>query len=139
MKVQLAEAVIVNQNKVLLVQQRKKSAYGLWSFPGGHIESGESPEDAVHRETREELGADLINTKLFKVHDFDSDEGLLEFHTFTGQLNGEISLNEEELMTYGYFSLEELEGMESKLRAPIIPNVVQEILESSLVQNGGEL
>jgi len=139
MKVKLAEVIITDSGKVLLVQQRKQSAYGLWSFPGGHIEDGETPEQAINREVREELGTSLINARLFKVYHFGSGEEELEFNTFTGQIEDDIKLNEEELMARKWFSLEELEGMQDKLRAPIIPAQARDILKSLSSKNWGEL
>ena len=45
------------EGKVLLARRPEgRSLAGLWEFPGGKIEAGEEPEDAVVRELREELG-----------------------------------------------------------------------------------
>lgn len=53
MPAQIADIVFVKNNSVLLVQQRKESAHGLWSFPGGHVENGETLEETVTREVKE--------------------------------------------------------------------------------------
>jgi 8-oxo-dGTP diphosphatase len=44
--------IVMHHGRVLLVRNRR----GLWSAPGGHLDFGESPEDAAVRETREETG-----------------------------------------------------------------------------------
>jgi len=61
MKVVLVSAVALvdRDGRVLLAQRPEgKSMAGLWEFPGGKIETGESPEEALIRELQEELGID---------------------------------------------------------------------------------
>ncbi|ACM02422.1 8-oxo-dGTP diphosphatase [[Luteovulum] sphaeroides subsp. megalophilum] len=61
MKIVLVSAValIDGDGRVLLAQRPEgKSLAGLWEFPGGKVEPGESPEAALIRELKEELGID---------------------------------------------------------------------------------
>ena len=61
MKIVLVSAValIDSDGRVLLAQRPEgKSMAGLWEFPGGKVEPGESPEAALVRELKEELGID---------------------------------------------------------------------------------
>ncbi|MGH1446601.1 MAG: 8-oxo-dGTP diphosphatase MutT [Cognatishimia sp.] len=54
-----AVALIDRDGRVLLAQRPEgKSMAGLWEFPGGKIEDGETPEVALIRELQEELGID---------------------------------------------------------------------------------
>lgn len=54
-------AALVDRDGRLLVQQRPEglSMAGLWEFPGGKVEPGETPEHALIRELAEELGIDV--------------------------------------------------------------------------------
>lgn len=55
----VAAALVDREGRVLLQQRPPGSQMeGLWEFPGGKIDAGESPEEALIRELREELGID---------------------------------------------------------------------------------
>jgi 8-oxo-dGTP diphosphatase len=78
MKVILVSAValIDPDGRVLLAQRPEgKSLAGLWEFPGGKVEQGESPEAALIRELKEELGIDTWKSCLapltFASHSYD--------------------------------------------------------------------
>lgn len=67
-------AVITDDaGRVLLAQRPAHKHLGLkWEFPGGKVESDESPEAALLREIREELGCDLVLTRALPrfTHDY---------------------------------------------------------------------
>lgn len=51
-----ALAVVVKEDRVLLVKRRNEPDAGLWGFPGGHVDLGETATEAAVRELREETG-----------------------------------------------------------------------------------
>jgi 8-oxo-dGTP diphosphatase len=56
----VAVALVDADDRVLIAQRPEgKQLAGLWEFPGGKLEPGERPEDALIRELREELGIDV--------------------------------------------------------------------------------
>jgi 8-oxo-dGTP diphosphatase len=57
----VAACVLIDATGRVLIARRPegRAMAGLWEFPGGKLESGESPEEALARELREELGIDV--------------------------------------------------------------------------------
>ena len=55
----VAAALLAGQGRILLTQRREGDEQGLlWEFPGGKVEGGEEPRQALRRELREELGVE---------------------------------------------------------------------------------
>jgi len=72
----VAVALIDTEGRVLLAQRPEgKSLAGLWEFPGGKVELGETPEAALIRELHEELGIETKSSCLapltFASHSYD--------------------------------------------------------------------
>ena len=65
----VAAALILRDSKILVCQRRRDDSHSLqWEFPGGKVERGETPRQALARELREELGIDAaIGKELFRT------------------------------------------------------------------------
>jgi 8-oxo-dGTP diphosphatase len=68
--ISVAVGIIMKQSpdshRVLLCQRKASARYGLkWEFPGGKLENGESSEECLRRELREELGIEATVGELF--------------------------------------------------------------------------
>lgn len=79
----VSAAVIWREGRVLLTR-RMEGAHlaGLWEFPGGKVEEGEGPEDALVRECREECGIEVAVEDILDVtfHRYEKKDVLLLFY-----------------------------------------------------------
>ena len=53
-------AIIEKKDRILIAQRKSGDLAGCWEFPGGKIEEGESPEEAIIREIKEEFDTDIV-------------------------------------------------------------------------------
>jgi ADP-ribose pyrophosphatase YjhB (NUDIX family) len=63
--------VVFRDDAILLVREKVKKSAGTWTLPGGWVDVGESPSEAVVREVREESGYDTRVAKLLALYDRD--------------------------------------------------------------------
>ena len=63
-----ADAVIIENGKILLIKRKGEPFKGGWALPGGHVEYGERVEDAMVREAKEETGLDVEPDKIVGVY-----------------------------------------------------------------------
>jgi len=93
----VAAALIMKDGKVLVCQRTRHQTMPLkWEFPGGKIEEGEQPRDALRRELDEELGIDArIGEEVARIrHDY-KNGGTVELrffvvHDFKGEIENRI-------------------------------------------------
>lgn len=80
-------AVIFKDEKVLLTRRPEHKVHGgLWEFPGGKIDPGEGPEEALCREIREELDAEVCVDGIFEVAFYRYDWGPVLILAYSCQL-----------------------------------------------------
>lgn len=90
---QVVAAFIVQNGKVLVCQRTKHQPMALkWEFPGGKIEEGEQPRDALRRELEEELGIQaVIGDEMVRIRHMYKNGGAIELRFFMVEaFQGEI-------------------------------------------------
>ena len=114
---------LIHDNKVLLIHHKKLD---LWLPPGGHIEKDETPDDAVKREFKEELGVDveILNRNdvpsggniikqlavpfYVNVHRVGDHDHCCFFYLCVSKNSKNVNINKSELKDFAWLSPEEL-------------------------------
>jgi 8-oxo-dGTP diphosphatase len=91
MRAIVVSAAVVEQAGAFLLTRRAETTHlgGLWEFPGGKVEHGESVEDAVAREIREELGCEVVLGRALLTSRHTYEDLHVELHFFEATLVGE--------------------------------------------------
>ena len=95
-KVELTTLCLIHKDNQYLLQDRVKDDWKGFTFPGGHVEPGESIVESVIREMKEETGLTIFNPKLCGVKQFPIEGGrYIVFLFHTDEFCGEVMSSEE--------------------------------------------
>lgn len=94
-KIEVVAAIIYKNGAYFATQRGYGEFEGMWEFPGGKIELGETAESALKREIQEELGIDITVDKFLCTTDYDYPSFHLTMHCYLCRIiSGEIELRE---------------------------------------------
>ncbi len=96
-KIEVAAAVIVSAGRIFATQRGYGDWKDYWEFPGGKIEPGETPQQALVREIEEELKTEITVGPLLKTVEYDYPKFHLTMHCFLCEVEkGHLTLTEHE-------------------------------------------
>lgn len=92
--VEVSAAIIKRGNEIFTTCRGYGDFKDMWEFPGGKIESGETREEALIREIKEELELDIKISKYITTIDYDYPDFYLTMHCFLCEVcGGKLRLN----------------------------------------------
>ena len=96
-QIEVVAAIIRKGDKIFATQRGYGDFKDWWEFPGGKMEAGETPEEALKREIREELSAEISVDEFLCTVEYDYPAFHLTMHCYLCSLIGEaLHLNEHE-------------------------------------------
>lgn len=136
-------AIVIKNNKILMVKEAKKNCYGKWAFPAGHLEENETIFEGAKRETKEETGCDIELKQVFPI--ITNGKNIIMIHILADLVNDSIQYNKDEIIETKWIELEELEELKKmnkdELRSyPVVDFIVQnlenkKLYELDIIQN----
>lgn len=113
-QIEVVAAIIRKDDKIFATQRGYGEWKDWWEFPGGKIEPGESPEEALQREIREELAIDITIDSYLTTVDYDYPNFHLTMHCYLCQLKDDTQphlLEHESARWLDKYNLEEVKWL----------------------------
>ncbi|MBE3205668.1 MULTISPECIES: NUDIX domain-containing protein [Parafrankia] len=127
---QAVVAVLTRAGRVLVIERGPRTERsGYWAPPSGRIEPGESQEEALVREVKEEVG--LTVTPSAKVWECDTDDGTFRLHWWTAPAEtGDLLLDPDEVSAARWVTPAEFLDLEPTFRGdhPFFTQVLPDLL-----------
>ena len=125
-------AIIVRDGRIFATQRGYGDWKDWWEFPGGKVEPGESPEDALKREIREELATEIEVDELLATVEYDYPKFHLTMHCYLCTIiSGDLKLLEHE--DARWLALDELDCVKW---LPADKDVIEKLSTTFAMQKG---
>ena len=92
--IEVVAAIIKKEDKIFITRRSYGEFSNMWEFPGGKIEAGETNEEALIREIKEELELDINKLEFLTTVEYDYPTFHLTMHCYTCEIcGGTLNLN----------------------------------------------
>lgn len=130
--IEVVAAIILRDGRIFATQRGYGDWKDWWEFPGGKIEHGETPEDALKREIREELATEIEVDELLTTVEYDYPKFHLTMHCYLCTIiSGDLSLLEHE--DARWLALDELDCVKW---LPADKDVIEKLSTTFAMQKG---
>lgn len=130
--IEVVAAIILRDGRIFATQRGYGEWKDWWEFPGGKIEPGESPEDALKREIREELATEIEVDELLTTVEYDYPKFHLTMHCYLCTIiSGDLSLLEHE--DARWLAIDELDNVKW---LPADKDVIEKLSTTFAMQKG---
>ena len=130
--IEVVAAIILRDGRIFATQRGYGEWKDWWEFPGGKIEPGESSEDALKREIREELATEIEVDELLTTVEYDYPKFHLTMHCYLCTIiSGDLSLLEHE--DARWLALDELDCVKW---LPADKDVIEKLSTTFAMQKG---
>ena len=102
----VAGCVILDDDRVLMGQEKKQKVYGLWNLPAGRVDAGETIFEAARRELMEEVSLEVEIGEQVALYHASVDKPVIH-HFYATIVGGELKIDEDELLDAQWLTFDE--------------------------------
>ncbi len=111
----IAGVVIEERGRYLMVQEKLEKCYGQWNWPAGHVDDGETYEQAAIREAKEEVGVDVeLGEKIGEWVDRNGERTRVLFAA--KRIKGDVSIKNDEILGIAWLTSNEITALRDSMR-----------------------